>query len=406
MKIKNDLYDGKQSKPKDLLWQKRVYKKDDMREFLKLCKMLNGMYSAKGRPASYSYAGGAGRSGGGQRDQRCIVKCRIGKDITAHRKFLKEYMPQKNKDGVEEKPEVFGAGIAGGACFAAYERGMTGKHFKFIISPENRNVDMGVLVRALVKHMETGTGRRFSWLAAVHADTAHKHAHLLVNGVDKSGSDIRLSRAFITRTMRETARRICTRMVGKRTREETEAERAGLYKRNGYCALDGRLEAYEYKAEDGEGRYGSEIRIKRETELGRRLGHLEELGLARRKEGTKDTYLLESGWRETLRGIGRYNSFLKARREVGGKLTLYDKGVGEIRGKVTKRYVMNDEENWNHAIVIEDGERGKAWYVPLYYEPEREMENKEVRCEMKENQKGLLTPSIRMDGFTPSRRQR
>jgi hypothetical protein len=398
VKGKADIHGEKQSRDKDLLWQKRVYKKDDMREFFKLCGMLDRACSTKPKPADGACGAGGCGTGGGGAAQRCVVKCRIGKDMAAHRKFLNEYMPQKNKAGVEEKPELFGGGFDGD-CLGEYERRMTGRHFKFVISPENGHVDVEALVRALVKRMERALGRKFSWLAAAHKDTARKHAHLLVNGVDKAGEEITLSRAFIKRTMREMARRICTEMVGERSKAEMAAERSGLYKRKGYSALDGALQAYERGLSVRSDRYGSEIKAPSDGELRKRLEYLAGLGLAEMKGGSKDTYMLEKGWEETLRGIGRYNSFLKARAEIGGgRLELYGRNSGPVSGKVRKAYVMNDEENWNHAVVIENEREGKAWYVPLYYEPDRRLLNKEVRCEMKENQRGLLTPAIRTAG--------
>jgi hypothetical protein len=68
--------------------------------------------------------------------------------------------------------------------------------------------------------------------------------------------------------------------------------------------------------------------------------------------------------------MGRYNSFLKARSELSLSLPynmeLYTKETGEAGGKITRLYRMNDEENWNHAILIENDKLKKAWYVPLY----------------------------------------
>jgi hypothetical protein len=55
---------------------------------------------------------------------------------------------------------------------------------------------------------------------------------------------------------------------------------------------------------------------------------------------------------------------------------------------------MNDEENWNHAILIENGKLRKAWYVPLYFEPDEKLLNAEVVCTLKTNRKGLLVPHI------------
>jgi hypothetical protein len=42
--------------------------------------------------------------------------------------------------------------------------------------------------------MEKVTGYSFIWMAATHTD--HPHAHLLINGTDKTGKDIRFDKLF------------------------------------------------------------------------------------------------------------------------------------------------------------------------------------------------------------------
>jgi hypothetical protein len=69
---------------------------------------------------------------------------------------------------------------------------------------------------------------------------------------------------------------------------------------------------------------------------------------------------------------------------------------GKPGGKKTRLYRMNDEENWNHAIFIENDKLKKAWYVPLYFEPEEKLLNAIVVCGLKTNRKGLLVPNIKV----------
>jgi hypothetical protein len=56
-------------------------------------------------------------------------------------------------------------------------------------------------------------------------------------------------------------------------------------------------------------------------------------------------------------------------------------------GRITQLYRMNDEENRNHAILIENDKLKKAWHVPLYFEPEEKLLNAEVVCGLKTNQR-------------------
>jgi hypothetical protein len=281
---------------------------------------------------------------------------------------------------------------------------MADKHFKFVISPESQQVDVEALVKTLVKRMEAASGRRFSWVAAVHRDTAHHHAHVLIDGTDKNGEDITFDKTFIRQTMREMCRDICTAMVGTRTRREIEAEKSRLHKRLRYCRLDDRLKIYERRLSAPNGRFASLVRAV-DTPLKNRLDFLAELGLAEKSEG-KSVYLLEAGWDETLKAIGRYNSFLRARSETAfaaaSDMALYEARRGRVSGVVTRLYKMNDEDSWNHAILLENKESRQAWYVPLYYEPDAKLLGREITCETRKTQKGLLRPVIRAIGNAPA----
>ena len=57
-----------------------------------------------------------------------------------HNKYIKYYMPQMQKDNVIDKPELFGT------TDEEYEKNKVAGHFKFIVSPENQNVNLNVLI--------------------------------------------------------------------------------------------------------------------------------------------------------------------------------------------------------------------------------------------------------------------
>ena len=80
-------------------------------------------------------------------------------------------MPQENKNEVLDKPRLFGTENS------EYESAKVPEHFKFIISPENQNVNLKVLASEFIRRVETMTGYKLLWQGAVHTDTAHRHAH-------------------------------------------------------------------------------------------------------------------------------------------------------------------------------------------------------------------------------------
>jgi hypothetical protein len=393
--VKLSVYGEIEKKPKDLLRQKGVYKKDDMREYRRLCRELSKLlFSGKARDKHQGFHGFRSAL---SRQQQCVVKCRIGKETAAHQRFIKEYMPQENKRQVTEKPELFNTETIGKDYLDQYAQAMTGRHFKFIISPESPRVDIPAIVKTLVKRMEKITGYSFHWMAAVHTDTGHPHAHLLINGKDRDEKEVRFDKLFITQTMREMTRQLCTELIGKRTPEEIQAAVLQSHKSCRYCPIDESIGLYEKPLEQKDEVYETQVRAQNDI-MQKRLAFLASLGLAKKAEDKKTFFYLERGWQKKLKAAGRYNSFLKARSELSLSLPcqmeLYTKETGEASGKITRLYRMNDEENWNHAILIENDKLKKAWYVPLYFEPDEKLLNAEVVCGLKTNQKGLLVPNI------------
>jgi hypothetical protein len=404
--VRANIYEEILKTPKDLLWQRRVYKKDDMREYRKLCRELNKLLYVK--------------NGGGKRlrrfgprsalssQQNCVVKLRTGKAAYAHKRFIQEYLPQEHKKEIAEKPALFSAAAVGEQAVDQYSKAMTGKHFKFIISPESAKVDLQALVKTLAKRMEKITGYSFVWMAAIHRDTDHPHAHLLLNGVDRAGKDVWFDKLFISQTMREMSRQICTEMIGKRSREEIKESVLKSGQSNRHCAFDDLIQEQEEPLPVPDAVYGSRVQTFDDLLL-KRLFHLAELGLAKKLEKASHVFLLEKGWNAKLRAIGRYNSFLKARSELrsadASAMELYTQETGEISGVVTKLYKMNDEDSWNHALLVENAALQKAWHIPLYYEPDDSLLGAEINCGMKSNQKGLLVPHIAVKKWNAQNRR-
>jgi hypothetical protein len=367
-----------------------VYKKDDMREYRRLCRKLERLFfNPENRGKHYGCPGSSFSS-----QQNCIIKVRIGKELTTHNRFIKEYLPQENKEHVGIKPALFGGD---GFTLENYIQGMTGKHFKFIVSPENQNIDIKALVKTLVKRVEKISGYHLYWTAAVHTDTSHPHAHILINGTDKNGKEVFFDKLFITQTMREMSRQICTEMAGKRSRAEIRASVLQSCNHNRYCPFDDALREKEIKLQKPDGPYTGSVETDNEL-LYRRLCHLSDLGLAKQKAGSDTVFFMEKDWSGKLRAVGRYNSFLKARSQLiaapAPSMELYTKETGEITGTITRLYKMNDEDSWNHAILVENASLCKAWYIPLYHEPKDILLKAEIICRQETTQKGLLVPRI------------
>jgi len=388
--------DGK--KQKDLLWQKRVYKKDYNRDVDRLFRLL-GKLAPSGSSKNKHASSPRQSRGNLSHEQLCMVKCRYGKDKNTHLRFLEEYLTQQNKSKVKDKPELFSDTNVDEPFVKNYKEAMTGLHYKFIISPERQDVDMKALVKTLVKRMEAATGFKFHWVAAEHTDTAQKHAHLLINGVDKNGREVEFDKVFKTHTVRALSRSICTALVGQRTNEEIKASIEKSYSKCRYTLLDDALKEREHPVTDHPA-YESRITTANTADalLVKRLNFLCDLGLAARLPESKTTFLLEKKWKNKLKAMGRYNSFLDARSSLRAvsntELDLYSKETGPIEGTVTKLYRMNDEDSWNHAVLVENKKINKAWYVRLHFEPDQNLLNSHIKCGFKFNGSGNMVPKI------------
>ena len=346
--------------------RKVPYKKDDM---WRLSKLLAEKPARAGRDDGGIFSGG-GRGGASlsnsanQKDQRVMFKVSHSSSMQAHDKYLLTYMPQENKNEVLDKPRLFGTENS------EYEDAKVPEHFKFIISPENQTVNLKVLASEFIRRVETMTGYKLLWQGAVHTDTAHRHAHICINGKDKKGKRVYFQPEMIKRTMRETLSYIATQMAGERTQQEILAAQKNLAVARRWTKVDEKLEKYPGKISP---HFLS-------PEMQNRLAFLLEMNLAVRKAGF---YELKTEWKDVLVATGRYNTFLDEYQKSGGKLSLYS--GGGISGTVEKVISFDKDESWNDALVIRSGE--SLVYVPVWQLKKDDLLGKSV--EIKDGNRSL-----------------
>ena len=199
-------------------WRRPFHGKDDAAYLNKLLKRRNR------RSSPERISSGSTRYNGFEniRKQRVFFTATYSTSIKSHKKYIQEYMPQKNKPGVSEEKAMFGVPPA------EYLNNMAPLHFKWIISPESQNVDLKLLAHTIIKHVENLTGYELYWRGVIHTDTGHHHLHIVVNGKDKNGKSVRFPKDMIKNTIREMTSNIITNMIGERTQEEIEAAKARL----------------------------------------------------------------------------------------------------------------------------------------------------------------------------------
>ncbi|GHU40357.1 hypothetical protein FACS1894190_07160 [Spirochaetia bacterium] len=320
-------------------------------------------------------------SGGRSRDTRqmCVVKMHYSKSIKAHRVQLDKYLIREGAGKEGGRAEIYGTPEE------EYRKNMAAKNFRIFLSPQSDKVDLRVLTENFVKKLEVETGYKFYWQAAEHYNTAHPHAHLLINGTGKTGEDVIIKKDIVKRFMRELARDTCTSLTGSRTRDEMEADRNKNITANRLTEIDRDIDIFSIE------KYISPKSLnKRDSKYARRLEYLRTLGLCEREN---DGYRLENNWLEILKTQGRYNCYLDAQNNLqySGKqdFTLYESGTGKQKGIITKIYKVDDVSD-NYAAVME-GINGKAYFIPLYKRPEIKAGDMVEAVPLK-NQKGRLTP--------------
>lgn len=324
------------------------------------------------------------------RKQQCTCKMSFSKKLAAHKKFLDQYIRQKQKKEVEKKPELFG-----NVTEEQYRKQMVPMNYKWIFSPEEK-MDPEVLKKAVyawMNRLEKKVNHPLVWVAAIHEDTAHPHAHILINGKDKNGMGFRISPSIVKQGAREQAQELLTNVLGPRSDELIQAANDRRITSPRFTELDNFISQHTKKIRDHE-RYGYSIPMMSDKKCQKRLEFLKDIGLARFHKGK---YLLEHEWTDTLKTLGRYNTYLDARRYLDKKnnfkLRLYTAETGPIKGTIIFCYRMDDEAVWNNAYVIQ-GDDGRGYYVPVFDPPNLNLREKYVSLSLETNQKGKLSPKI------------
>ena len=324
--------------------------------------------------------------------QKCVVKVQYSNSIEAHRVQLEKYLAREGTGRDGSSASLFGTDIN------EYRENMVAKNFRVFLSPQSDKVDLKTLTEKFVKKLEMQTGYKLFWQGACHYNTAHPHAHLLINGVDKNGKEVALPRDVIKTFMRESARDLCTAQLGNRTAQEMAVERERELLAPRFTRMDERIKDLcggTYRVTLPEG-----------PERARVLTRLESLRALKLCKYENGGYKLTAKWDDNLKANGRYNAFLKARGALRyapqSSLRVYSGESGEITGRVAKIYRTDGDASDNHAVVVE-ALNGRAYFVPLFKAPEA-WESKGVKTPLKEgdlltikplqNQKGRLTPSL------------
>ncbi len=242
--------------------------------------------------------------------RRCVIKARYVPLRTQQAmKAAKDHLEYLERDGVERDGSR-GRLYAADDSFVAEEirEPLEGeqRQFRFIVSPEDTDgVDLTRFTRQLMGQVEKDTGRRLIWAAVNHYNTDNPHVHIVVRGVDRDGSDLRIDGRYIGQGMRWRAQETLTRELGPRLEFEFSRIRTTEIGQERFTEIDRMVDDHLGPNRTVTVRELLSALGPAGPNCAARLETLRKLTLAREKSA--GTWELADGWKESLADLGEYH---------------------------------------------------------------------------------------------------
>lgn len=246
-------------------------------------------------------------------------------------------------------------------------------HFRIIVSPEDAAelTDLRDYTRDLVRQMEKDLGTKLDWVAVDHWNTDNPHVHLLVRGVTDVGSDLVLSRDYISHNLRSRAEELAYAELGPKPELEVLRTREREMKAERWTPLDAEIQ----RGADELGvidltvqRPGRDDPLVRRLMVGR-LQYLRTMGLA--AEAEPGQWTLASDASSKLRELGARGDIIrtigKALEDHGQARALDSYSIVSagpdkpIVGRLLDKGLHDELTGVAYAVV--DGIDGRAHHV-------------------------------------------
>lgn len=244
--------------------------------------------------------------------RRVVVKARIVRSSGSSPRALREHLRYISRDSAvtgEDKSRVFDATNEDVDRDRFAEAAKDDRHhFRLIVSPEDgaEVQEMKPFVRDLVSQMERDLETRLDWVAAVHDNTDHPHAHIVIRGKRDDGRDLVMPRAYISHTIRERAEELVTLELGPETKLKRDVKEAKQVRAERLTRIDRTLARFQDE-------YGvldlAQTPIRYRSVNANRLRKLQSLGLA--QERRPGRWTLANGFEQTLKELGERGDIIK-----------------------------------------------------------------------------------------------
>lgn len=310
-----------------------------------------------------------------QKRRRVMVKAYIAKPgkIVGAGVFSK-HLNYLQRDGVERDGtggELYSGDGRAVDAEAFAKRSKTDRHqFRFIVSPEDADKikDLKTYTRELMGNMERDLGTRLDWVAVDHHNTGRSHTHIVVRGKEPSSKDLIIAPDYISRGLRERASILATEMLGPRREMEILRQRGRDVEQDRFTQIDRTIARLESAGKlEVPVTTGTKDRFDR-TLLLQRLKHLESLKLA--KKMSSDQWLLQPGWQDVLKAMGRRGDIVKALSaglepgQVPSNVRFIEErsaNSGPLTGIVQRQRPI-DELRDTRFLLVKDF-KGDTWFV-------------------------------------------
>src|SRR6266542_3023102 len=172
------------------------------------------------------------RSGRSPLSQRCAVRVTYSRNKNAGQ--WKAHGHYLARERATEKAKKNAAGFSRSEKsidiarrLDTWQRAGDERLFKIIVSPEfGDRINLEDHTRELMARMERDLKTEFEWVAVIHYNTEHPHAHIALRGLDNRGKPLRLPREYVKSGIRSRAQDLITKELGHRTLDDAiEAQR-------------------------------------------------------------------------------------------------------------------------------------------------------------------------------------
>ena len=246
-------------------------------------------------------------------------------------------------------------------------------HFRFTVAPEDaaEMADLREFTRELMCDAKHDLDTKLDWIAVDHWNTDNPHVHVLIRGRANDGKDLVISRAYISRGLRDRASERVTLELGPRSAQQIRSALEREVEAERWTSLD---RALRDLTDEGGGianlrpaGRGEDPELRRLL-LGR-AAKLERFGLA--EQVAPGWWTLKPGIEETLRELGIRGDIIKtmhramsgAGREpdVSGFALHGETPAVPVLGRLVERGLYDELRGSAYAVI--EGVDGRTHHV-------------------------------------------